>query len=83
MIRPIFSEHDYIITDLSGNIDSFSKGITSLLGLNPQLFKENTDINIQMICPELLEIFEQRRKLIKLSTQIRKAGQESQENEDE
>lgn len=46
MIRPVFSEHDYIITDLSGNIDSFSKGVTSLLGLNPVLFKENTDINI-------------------------------------
>lgn len=46
MIRPVFAEYDYIITDLNGNIDSFSKGITSLLGLNPQLFKENNDINI-------------------------------------
>ena len=35
MIRPIFSEYDYIITDMNGNIDCFSKGITSLLGLSP------------------------------------------------
>eukprot|EP00347_Sterkiella_histriomuscorum_P007426 403348965 len=69
MIRPVFAEYDYIITDLNGNIDCFSKGITSLLGLNPQLFKENNDINIQLICPELMEIFEQRRKLYKLVSQ--------------
>lgn len=58
MIRPSFSEHEYIITDLLGNIDCFSKGITSLLGLSPQLFKDNTGINIMYLCPELMEIFE-------------------------
>lgn len=29
MIKPVHSDHEYILTDLDGVIDSFSKGITS------------------------------------------------------
>jgi hypothetical protein len=46
MIKPYSSDYDYILTDMNGNIDCFSKGITSLLGLNPMTFKENQAINI-------------------------------------
>ena len=40
MIKPLASDYDYILTDLDGVIDSFSKGITNLLSLNPNLFKD-------------------------------------------
>jgi hypothetical protein len=40
MIKPIISEQDYMLTDMDGVIDSFSKGITTLLGLTPNLFKD-------------------------------------------
>ena len=47
MIRPIASDYDYILTDMDGTIDSFSKGITGLLGLNPNLLKDKeSQINI-------------------------------------
>lgn len=35
MIRPTYTEFDYIITNMYGNIDSFSKGVSSLLGISP------------------------------------------------
>jgi hypothetical protein len=35
MIRPASSEYDYMLTDMRGNIDAFSEGITSSLGLMP------------------------------------------------
>lgn len=40
MIKPIISDFEYMLTDMTGVIDSFSKGITSLLGLTPNLFKD-------------------------------------------
>ena len=40
MVRPVLSEYDFILTDLEGVIDSFSKGITSILGITPNLFKD-------------------------------------------
>lgn len=47
MIKHIASDYDYMITDLDGVIDSFSKGITVLLGLTPNLFKDkDSQINI-------------------------------------
>ncbi len=65
MIRPTYTEFDYIITGMNGNVDSFSKGVSNLLGISPQLFKENnSQINIMLLCPELIELFTDRRKLI-------------------
>jgi hypothetical protein len=47
MIKPMMSDVDYMLTDMDGVIDSFSKGITGLLGLTPNLFKDkDTQINI-------------------------------------
>ena len=40
MIKPIASDCEYMLTDMDGIIDSFSKGITGLLGLTPNLFKD-------------------------------------------
>jgi len=40
MIKPISSDYEYILTDMNGIIDSFSKGITGMLGLSPNLFKD-------------------------------------------
>lgn len=46
MIKPVTTDYEYILTDIRGNIDSFSSGIGSLLNLNPALFKEGSNINI-------------------------------------
>jgi len=47
MIKPLTSEYDYMITDMDGVIDSFTKGITSMLGLTPNLFKDkDSQVNI-------------------------------------
>ena len=46
MMRPVTTDFEYIITDIYGHIDCFSSGIGSMLSLNPQLFKDNEQINI-------------------------------------
>jgi len=40
MIRPVSSEYEYMLTDMDGNIDSFTKGVTAMLALAPNLFKD-------------------------------------------
>jgi hypothetical protein len=58
MIKPMASDYDYMLTDMDGIIDSFSKGITVLLGLTPNLFKDkDSQINIQILAPELIQFF--------------------------
>lgn len=43
---------------MAGVIDSFSKGVTGLLGLTPSLFKDkDSQINIQILAPELIKFF--------------------------
>jgi hypothetical protein len=47
MIKPIVSDFEFILTDMDGVIDSFSKGMTGLLGLTPNLFKDkDSQINL-------------------------------------
>jgi hypothetical protein len=47
MIKPIISDFEFILTDMDGVIDSFSKGMSGLLGLTANLFKDkDTQINI-------------------------------------
>jgi len=65
MIKPFATEYDYILTDMMGNIDSFTKGITSILGLKPDLIKANQTLNIQILCPDLIEMFALRRIAVK------------------
>ena len=58
MIKPIQSEYEYLLTDMAGVIDSFSKGVTGLLGLAPSIFKDkDSQINIQLLAPELISFF--------------------------
>lgn len=58
MIKPIVSDFEYIITDLDGAIDSFSKGIINLLGITPNIFKDkDSQINIMLIAPDLIQFF--------------------------
>jgi hypothetical protein len=40
MIKPVTADYEYMLTDMDGVIDSFTKGLTSLLGLTPNLFKD-------------------------------------------
>lgn len=47
MIKPIISDFDFILTDMDGVIDSFSKGMIGILGLTPNLFKDkDSQINL-------------------------------------
>jgi hypothetical protein len=55
LVKPTGKDYDYILTDPLGRIDSISKGISSMLGLQPAFFKEN-EIFIQVICPQLCEV---------------------------
>ncbi len=41
LIKPVGKDYDFILTDQYGRIDSISKGITSMLQLQPTFFKEN------------------------------------------
>ncbi|CDW90925.1 pas pac domain protein [Stylonychia lemnae] len=61
MVKPVTTDFEYILTDMQGNIDSFTNGIGSILSLNPQLFKDSMSVNIQMLAPELISIFEYRK----------------------
>jgi hypothetical protein len=63
MIKPILSDVEFMLTDMDGIIDSFSKGVTSLLGLTPNLFKDkDTQINIQLLAPDLINFFVETQK---------------------
>jgi len=58
MLKPLFSDYEYILTDMDGIIDSFSKKITGMLGLPPNLLKDkDSQINIQILAPELIPFF--------------------------
>ena len=58
MIKPITSDFDYIISDMDGVIDSFTKGIITLLGLTPNIFKDkDSQINIMLLAPDLIQFF--------------------------
>ena len=60
MIKPIVSDFEYIITDLDGVIDSFSKGIINLLGITPNIFKDkDSQINIMLLAPDLISFFQE------------------------
>ncbi len=56
MIRQSQGDCEYMLTDMRGVIDSFSSGITSLLNLPASIFKDS-DINIQILAPELIKVF--------------------------
>jgi hypothetical protein len=58
MVKPILSDFEYVITDMDGVIDSFTKGITGFLGLSPNIFKDkDSQINIQILAPDLISFF--------------------------
>ena len=61
MIKQIQSDTDFILTDMKGVIDSFSAGVTTMLNLPITLFKD-CDINIQIMAPELINVFSADKK---------------------
>ena len=56
MIRRTQADYEYILTDMRGVVDCFSMGISSLLNLTCSLFKD-TEINLQVLAPELIKVF--------------------------
>lgn len=55
MMKPIMADFEYVITDMEGVIDSFTKGVTGLININPSIFKDkDSQINIQLIAPDLI-----------------------------
>lgn len=58
MVKPVVSDFEYVITDMDGVIDSFTKGITGMLGLSPNIFKDkDSQINIMLLAPDLIQFF--------------------------
>eukprot|EP00826_Nyctotherus_ovalis_P024670 TRINITY_DN19042_c0_g1_i1.p1 TRINITY_DN19042_c0_g1~~TRINITY_DN19042_c0_g1_i1.p1 ORF type:complete len:298 (+),score=89.54 TRINITY_DN19042_c0_g1_i1:84-977(+) len=56
MIRQSQKDCEYIITDMNGVIDSFSKGVKEGLRIAPSIFKDNK-INVQVLAPDLIKVF--------------------------
>ena len=73
MIRQFQSDHQYIITDTKGVIDSFSEGISNILQLSSAFFKDN-QINIQVIAPELMKVFDDIEKKRGISEKFKESG---------
>lgn len=43
---------------MNGVIDSFTKGVTGLLNLSPNLFKDKeSQVNLQILAPDLIQFF--------------------------
>lgn len=74
MLRQTQSDADYIITDLKGVVDSFSSGVTSMLNLPIALFKDS-DINIQILAPDLISVFSIDKKKMLLEKYKEIGGQ--------
>ena len=73
MIRQSQGDCEYILTDMRGVIDSFSSGITSLLNLPASIFKDS-DINIQVLAPELIKVFSSTDKKRTLISKFQEPG---------
>ena len=58
MIKPLTSEKEYILTSIDGIIDSFTQGISSIIGVTPSLFKDkDSQVNILLLAPSLINFF--------------------------
>eukprot|EP01022_Parablepharisma_sp_SALTPOND_P025580 TRINITY_DN59_c0_g4_i1.p1 TRINITY_DN59_c0_g4~~TRINITY_DN59_c0_g4_i1.p1 ORF type:complete len:1310 (-),score=185.18 TRINITY_DN59_c0_g4_i1:24185-28114(-) len=73
MIRQSQADYDYIITDMRGVIDCFSQGVSSLLKLPANLFKDS-EINVQILAPELIKVFSSVDKRRTLLEKFKEAG---------
>ncbi len=73
MIRQSQGDCEYILTDMRGVIDSFSSGITSLLNLPASIFKDS-DINVQILAPELIKVFSSADKKRTLIAKFQEPG---------
>ena len=74
MLRQTQSDADYIITDMKGVVDCFSTGVTSMLNLPVALFKDS-DINIQILAPDLISVFSADKKKMLLEKYKEIGGQ--------
>ena len=73
MICQTHNDCEYIITDMKGVIDCFSGGITAMLNLPVTLFKDS-DINIQILAPELISVFSSIDKKRQLLEKFKESG---------
>lgn len=73
MICQTNSDYEIILTDMRGVIDSFSTGISSLLNLPISLFKE-CEVNIQILAPELINIFSSTGKTMQILEKFQETG---------
>jgi len=73
MIRQTQADYNYILTDMSGVMDSFSKGIGDCLGIKPNIVKNNK-VNIQILAPQLIKVFSATEKKKKLIEKFKEKG---------
>ena len=73
MIRQSQADYDYILTDMKGVIDSFSARVSTLLNMPSSIFKES-DINIQILAPDLIKVFSSQDKRRPLLEKFKEAG---------
>ena len=73
MIRQSQADYDYILTDMRGVIDSFSARVSTLLNMPANIFKES-DINIQILAPDLIKVFSSQDKRRPLLEKFKEAG---------
>ena len=59
-LQRIESDHEYILMDRFGFVDSTSKLVSGLLGLSPTFLSENP-VHMSLICPELNRFFDSSR----------------------
>ena len=58
MLQPRMSDYNYILTDDFGNIDSMSYGMAQMLSLTKEQIKYVKRLNIQILVPQFLTMFQ-------------------------
>lgn len=72
-IRQTFGESEIILTDTRGVIDSFSSGLSAVFNLPVSLFKDS-DLNIQLLAPELICALGSQEKKRALLEKFKESG---------
>ena len=74
MIRKTQADYEYILTDMKGVINCYSKGLATIMNIDPTIFHKN-EVNIQIFAPELQKIFAADKKKILLDKFKEPGGQ--------
>ena len=67
MIRQMNEDHEYILTDSRGVINSMTTKISSVLGMSGRRLQEE-EINIQILAPDLMPLYLKSHKMHKIDT---------------